>query len=310
MLSYGYKVLSKFPRRDNALKNRIINTLLDMQDLVCFIKYAPSNENKYMLVVQLDQKLACLRKLIRFANNKNNYNKVNIPLGNHSYEVWNNLNKEIGLMINGLIKHIAQDLKIKNIIFNQSTLQKSPYINPNLKNPNPSINMNDVREVQDYLNDRIIQNIDINKEISEESIRRILKDNDDSCIDGDNRDDSILDDSNNTISHDTNNSISNDTNNTIANIPNIISNTNISMYSNNYIPPIPDVPDISNTINIHEHKSLEEVQEELNAMIANDIPDIPIYDGISSSIKKKRRSRKKDTNKFDGILRFDINHLD
>ena len=200
-----------------------------MQDLVTFVKYAPNNENKYMLVVQLDQKLTCLRKLIRFANNKNNYNNVNIPLGTHSYEVWSNFNKEIGLMINGLIMHITRDLKVKSIIFNKSQLQKNPYINPNLRNPNPAINMNDVEDVYKYVSELIEKN-------NKEELEEIRKEYTSNIIEG--------------IDINTNTNINKNNSSSIPPIPNV-----------------PDFVNMNNSNINNNYKSLDEIQQELNKLI-------------------------------------------
>lgn len=109
MMKYGMPLTDKFPRRNRKTADMMRDCMLSM------FRYATEIEKKIYkktTVQNLDVELAVLKELVVMASDRAYCgSKYAPPLSIHEREVWARYNDEIGKLIGGYIKSLADKEK-------------------------------------------------------------------------------------------------------------------------------------------------------------------------------------------------------
>jgi hypothetical protein len=104
MIKYADPIIDGFSSANRRLGNRIYNIIHDMRDLSISLGNLHDQKKNVEL---LDDKLDCLRLLLREAMEKEFYHPNRTPpLSTHQWEVWSRANDEIGRLIGGATKTV------------------------------------------------------------------------------------------------------------------------------------------------------------------------------------------------------------
>ena len=154
MVEYLFKVLQKFPLKYKNFKERIETKLFDILDFTDDIKYESISKEKFLMCMEFDKKLNSIGRLVRFANNKNNFINNNILIGKHQYRVASEIIAEIRKINIGLMKSIKARLERQGEVINSTCeIYDNSFVEPNLNNPNPYIDIKDNISIQNKLAD-------------------------------------------------------------------------------------------------------------------------------------------------------------